>query len=99
VIFLRNGRLIATEDVADLKARSLHIIEATFSQAPPSDAFNLPGVKEIERFDSTVHLEVYDQLDAALKAISRYRVLDLRTEQPSLEQVFLAYYGGNHGRP
>jgi len=99
VLFLRNGRLIATEDVADLKARSLHILEATFSQAPPADAFEFPGVREIERYDTTVQLEVHDQLDAVLKAISRYEVLDLRTEQPSLEQVFLAYYGGNHGLP
>jgi hypothetical protein len=35
---------------------------------------------------------VQDGLDAALKAITRYRVVDLRTEQPSLEQVFRAYY-------
>jgi len=33
-----------------------------------------------------------DNIDAAIKAISTQRVIDLRTEQPSLEDVFLAYY-------
>jgi hypothetical protein len=31
-------------------------------------------------------------VDAAIKAIARYEVVDLRTEQPNLEDVFLAYY-------
>jgi hypothetical protein len=39
-----------------------------------------------------VHLRVTSNLDGAIKAIARHPVLDLRTEQPSLEDVFLAYY-------
>ena len=47
---------------------------------------------QIQALKSLVHLEVRDNLDGALKAIARFRVVDLRTEQPSLEQIFLAYY-------
>jgi ABC-2 type transport system ATP-binding protein len=90
--FLREGRLVAFEDVAAIKGRSLHIIEVTFAEAVPLDAFRLPGTREVQRDGNTLHLEVQDGLDAALKAITRYRVVDLRTEQPSLEQVFRAYY-------
>jgi ABC-2 type transport system ATP-binding protein len=89
---IRRGRLVAVEDVAALKGRSLHIIEVTFREAPPAGAFAIPGVREVQRDGRMVHLEVHNNLDAALKAIARYEVLDLRTEQPSLEQVFLAYY-------
>jgi ABC-2 type transport system ATP-binding protein len=90
--FLRGGRLIAVEDVAAIKGRSLHIIEVTFAQPVPADAFRLPGAREVERDGNMLHLEVQDGLDAVLKAIARYEVVDLRTEQPSLEQVFRAYY-------
>ncbi|HEY7270807.1 MAG TPA: ABC transporter ATP-binding protein, partial [Dehalococcoidia bacterium] len=90
--FIRSGRLIAVEDLATLKGRSLHIVEVTFSAPVPANAFNLPGVREVRRDGPLVHLEVRDNIDAALKAIASYPVLDLRTEQPSLEQVFLAYY-------
>ena len=92
VAILRRGRLVAVEDVGNLKGRSLHVIEVTFAQPVPEHAFDLPGVQELRRDGELVHLQVRSNLDAALKAIARYRVVDLRTEQPSLEDVFLAYY-------
>jgi len=93
--FLREGRLVAVEDVHAIKGRSLHIIEVTFTEPPPAGAFHLPGTREVQRDGSTLHLEVQDGLDAVLKAIANYQVVDLRTEQPSLEQVFRAYYQGD----
>jgi ABC-2 type transport system ATP-binding protein len=92
VAFLRQGRLIAFQDVAAIKGRSLHIIEVTFAQPVPPDAFDIAGVRELQRDGNMVHLEVREHLDEALKVIARYPVVDLRTEQPSLEQVFLAFY-------
>jgi ABC-2 type transport system ATP-binding protein len=90
--FIRRGRLVAVEEVSGLKGRSLHILEVTFASPPPEGVFDLPGVHEVQRQGSLVHLEVRDAIDSALKAIARFPVVDLRTEQPSLEQVFLAYY-------
>jgi ABC-type multidrug transport system ATPase subunit len=92
--FLRQGKLVAVEEVAAIKGRSLHVIEVAFAQPVPTDAFRLPGVRELSREANTVHLQVQDGIDVALKAIARYQVVDLRTEQPSLEQVFRAYYEG-----
>ena len=89
---IRQGRMVAVEDVAALKGRSLHIIEVTFEAPPPPGAFEIPGVREVQRDGRMLHLEVRDNIDAAIKAISRFPILDLRTEQPSLEQVFLVYY-------
>lgn len=89
---IRDGRMVAVEDVGAVKGRSLHIIEVTFAEPVPAGVFDLPGVREVRRDGTLIHLEVRDQLDAALKAIARYGVLDLRTEQPSLDQVFLSYY-------
>jgi beta-exotoxin I transport system ATP-binding protein len=90
--FLREGKLVAVEDVGAIKGRSLHIVEVTFAEPVPASEFQIEGVHELQRDGNTVHLEVHNNLDAALKAIARHRVLDLRTEQPSLEQVFRAYY-------
>jgi ABC-2 type transport system ATP-binding protein len=77
-----------------MKSRSVHILEVTFTQAPPPGAFALPGVTELHRDGNVVHLQARDGIDALLKAITRYTVVDVRTEQPSLEDVFLAYYAG-----
>jgi ABC-2 type transport system ATP-binding protein len=92
VAFLRGGRLVAVEDVGALKGRSLHILEVTFLDPPPATAFDLPGVRVVDSNGNRVHLEIRQNLDATLKAIAGFEVVDLRTEQPSLDQIFRAYY-------
>jgi ABC-2 type transport system ATP-binding protein len=92
VAFIRDGKIVAVEDLADLKGRSLHIVEVTFAEAVAPELFNLPGVKIVRRDGNIYHLEVKNNIDQVVKAIARYRLLDLRTEQPSIEEVFLAYY-------
>jgi ABC-2 type transport system ATP-binding protein len=92
VAFIRHGRLVAVEDVAALKQRSLHLLEVTFDKPVHAGAFDLPGVREARHDGNTVHFEVSSNLDALLRAITRYSVVDLRTEQASLDDIFLAYY-------
>jgi ABC-2 type transport system ATP-binding protein len=92
VVIIRRGRIVAVEAIARLRSRSMHMLEITFAQPPPLDLFSIPGVQEIRRDGNTVHVQARDTIDAVIKAIAPYRVVDLRTEQPSLEDVFLAYY-------
>jgi ABC-2 type transport system ATP-binding protein len=98
VAIIREGRIVAFEDVARLKSRSMHVIEVTFASPPPPGLFALPGVREMRRDGNTVHVQASGGIDAAIKAIARYDVVDLRTQQPNLEDVFLAYYAdaGDH---
>jgi ABC-2 type transport system ATP-binding protein len=95
VAIIRSGEIAAIEDVARLKSRSMHVIEVTFASPPPPGLFALPGVQEIRREGATVHLQARDGVDSVIKACATQRVVDFRTEQPSLEDVFLAYYTGN----
>jgi ABC-2 type transport system ATP-binding protein len=90
--FIRNGRIVAVEDVGELKGRALHLLQVTFAGDVPSDEFVLPGIRVVRHDGSVVHFEVRANLDALLKAIARHTVEDLRTEQASLEDIFLAYY-------
>jgi ABC-2 type transport system ATP-binding protein len=92
VVIIRKGRLVAEEDVVSIRGRTLHILEVTFASQVPLDAFRLPGVDEVRRDGNVIHLRVTSNLDTLIKAIAAYPVVDLRTEQPSLEDVFLAYY-------
>ncbi len=92
VAIIRQGKIVAVEDIARLKSRSVHVLEVTFAEPPPVELFALPGVRELRRDGSTVRIQALDGLDAAIKAIAAYRVVDLRTEQPSLEDFFLAHY-------
>ena len=89
---IRGGKLVAVEKVAELKERSVHVIEVTFDQPVPEDAFALPGVTLLDHNGATIRLQVRGQLDEVVKALARFPVVDLRTEQPGLEDVFLHYY-------
>ncbi|MGE0057348.1 MAG: ATP-binding cassette domain-containing protein [Dehalococcoidia bacterium] len=95
VAFIRRGELVAVEEIARLKGRSLHILEVTFAQPVPVDAWNIEGVRLVSSEGATVHLEVRSHLDDVLHVLARHAVVDLRTEQPSLEDIFLAYYHGD----
>jgi ABC-2 type transport system ATP-binding protein len=92
VAVIRQGNIVAVEDIARLKSRAVHVLEVTFAEPPPADLFDLPGVRELHRDGAMVHIQALDGIDAAIKAIAAYRVIDLRTEQPSLEDFFLAHY-------
>ena len=92
VAIIREGRIVAVEDIARLKARAMHVLEVTFAETPPAELFALPGVDELRRDGNTVRVQVKEGLDAVVKAMAAYRVVDLHTEQPSLEDFFLAHY-------
>jgi ABC-2 type transport system ATP-binding protein len=95
---LRAGKLVAVEPVATLKERALRRIEVTFAgAAPPPAAISILGVREVERTASTLHFEATGDLDPLLKVLVAYHVLDLKTEQPGLEEILLGYY--RSGRP
>src|SRR5438105_10277911 len=94
VAIIRQGTIVAVEDIARLKNLSVHIIEVTFAEPPPRDAFALPGVSVLQRDGATVKLQAREGIDAVIKAIARYRVAGLRTEQAGLEDSFLTYYTG-----
>jgi ABC-2 type transport system ATP-binding protein len=89
---LRAGKLVAVEPVASLTGRALRRLEITFAEPPPADLFALPGVRELRRERATVWLEVTGDLDPLIRALASRHVLDLRTEQPSLEEILLTFY-------
>jgi ABC-2 type transport system ATP-binding protein len=97
VAIIRAGRIVAVEDVARLKARSVHVVQVTFADPPPIGLFALPGVQELHRDGNTVRVQASDSIDAVVKAVARYEIVDLRTEQPNLEDVFLAFYSEHGG--
>ena len=95
--FLRQGKLVAVEEIGAIKGRSLHVLEVTFDTSVSPSEFEIPGVRIIEARNSTLQMEVRDNLDAVLKQVARHTVIDLRTEQPNLEAMFRAYYEGTVG--
>ncbi len=89
---LRDGKLVAVEPIAVLKERAVRRIEVTFAEPPAPDEIRIKGVREVERVGPMVHFEATGDLDCLVKALATYHILDIKTEQPGLEEILLGYY-------
>jgi ABC-2 type transport system ATP-binding protein len=92
---IRDGHLVAVEEIAELKHKRLRQMELTFRQPVPPSAFDLPGVREVVQTDSSLRFfvdEAPGSLDGVVKRAAQFELLDMRYQQATLEDIFLTYY-------
>lgn len=91
---LRQGKLIEMGTLAQMRHLSALTIEATFAGAIP-DLSTVTGVASVERDGPVVRCQVRGSTEPFLKALAVASVTRLVSREPSLEELFLAQYGGN----
>lgn len=94
VAILKEGRLIALHEIADLKKYRLKTMEITFEQDLDESLFQLEGVRRVEKNAHTVRLWVDANLDGILRKIAQYPIDNISCRDARLEDVFLEYYAG-----
>jgi ABC-2 type transport system ATP-binding protein len=94
---IREGKLVAVQRVEEMVTQRMNRIRLIFADMPPEGAFDLEGVHELDRSETSILLEVTENLPQVLTAAGQYNVLDIETQNVSLEEVFLAYYGKGSG--
>jgi len=94
VAIIRSGKIIEVAETANLTHRSLSRLKVRFKKPVDSSRLeNLPGVAILARTNGTcIDLQVTGDMEGLVKKLGEFPVQDLETEQPSLEEVFLAYY-------
>lgn len=93
---IREGRLVRVGSVAELKDIKHQEITITFADVAPVEAFRvLDGVEHVELLPDkhTLRLAVAGGQDAVIKAAAQRPVLSLTSHEPTLEEVFLRYFG------
>jgi ABC-2 type transport system ATP-binding protein len=94
VAIIREGRLVVVERIADLRARAMRHLEIEFCRDVPGEAFvQVAGVRDLSIDANVLRCTVIGAMDPVLKAASRYEVRMLTSSEPSLEEIFLEYYG------
>jgi ABC-2 type transport system ATP-binding protein len=96
---VRDGRLIAVESIATLKARALRHVEVRLAR-PASGLERLrevPGVRGVSLDDAVLRLVVEGSMDALVKELANLPVRTLTSEAPDLDEIFLSYYGATDG--
>ena len=97
VAIIREGQLVRTGMVDELKDIKRHEITITFADAAPVEEFRkIEGVAEVEPLGDghTLRLAVQGAADAVIKAAAQHSVVSLSSHEPSLEDIFMRYYEG-----
>jgi ABC-2 type transport system ATP-binding protein len=99
IAIIREGRLVAVEDVGDMKARTVRSLDIHFADPVDPRVFEgLPGVTEVVAQGDVLRITATGPLDAVVKAAARFEVVDMESHEPSLEDIFLTFYGkGENG--
>ncbi len=94
---LRDGDLKAVEDVSTLTHVDFRKISLTMRDAVPQEVLarmkRVEGVADVSAAENTLHLKLMGDFDPLLRALADTYVVDLHTEDPTLEDIFLAFYG------
>ncbi|MET8004287.1 ABC transporter ATP-binding protein [Nonomuraea glycinis] len=90
---VREGRLIAVENVAALREKAVRRVELHFDAPVPAEEFaGLPGVRDLRVTGAAVRCTIDGRPDALIKAAARHTVVHLVSAEPDLEEIFLTYY-------
>ncbi|MEK9165156.1 MAG: ABC transporter ATP-binding protein [Chloroflexota bacterium] len=94
---IRNGVVVEVAEPSALINRSLRRARVRFRQPVDNRALlATPGVKLLAQEDGAgLLLQVEGEMDGLIKTLAGYPVLDFETERPTLEEVFLTYYGSS----
>jgi beta-exotoxin I transport system ATP-binding protein len=91
---IRDGRLAAVERIVDLRTRAMRHLEIEFQDDIPTEAFmGIAGISDLTIHANVLRCTVIGEMNPILKAANRFNVRLLTSSEPSLEEVFLTYYG------
>ncbi|CVI70903.1 putative ABC transporter ATP-binding protein YbhF [Clostridiales bacterium CHKCI001] len=95
-VIIRNGRLVAVENMETLRSNRKKIMEITFQTSEMASAF-ASKVLNVACEKNTVILNVGMELDEVIKKAAVYTIMDMNVRTQSLEEFFLHFY--HHDMP
>jgi ABC-2 type transport system ATP-binding protein len=96
---VNDGRLVAVESVRELKRRAVKRVRVQLARPVPQNGLaRLPGVRHLECSGKELRFEVEGSMDALIKELAQLPVDSVISEEPELDEIFLAYYGREHAR-
>jgi ABC-2 type transport system ATP-binding protein len=95
---IRGGRLVKVAQLDEIHGIRFHRLELEFaagSTVPEAAIRAVPGIEDVVTGDRTVTCTMRGTFEPLLKALEGSSVTNLVSHEPSLEEIFLAYYKGD----
>ena len=87
---IRQGHLVAVENVAEITSRSFRHVTIDFAHpVDPAEFRGIPGVVELAQDGSRLTFKAHGDLDRVIKVAAAHPVDDIELVRPSLEEIFL----------
>lgn len=97
VAIIRDGQLQTIENVANLTRLNFRWLKVRFNNgALPAENFSaIKGITDISHTNGELKMRISGEvsIDTVIKELAKFKVDDLSFEHPSLEEIFLTYYG------
>jgi ABC-2 type transport system ATP-binding protein len=95
---IREGELVTVEPTHRIVDKAFRHVTLTFDEPVDGGPFAaLPGVEDLKADGPKLSFTLHSEPDGMIKQASKHRLVGLEYERPSLEEIFLTYYGQNRG--
>jgi ABC-2 type transport system ATP-binding protein len=91
---LKAGTLVEVGTLTEMRHLSALTVEATFDGLVP-DLSRVEGVSAVQIDGRVIRCQVRGSVEPLLKVLAAAGVTELLSREPSLEELFLALYGGD----
>ena len=92
---IREGRLIAVDDVDELRSRAIRNVRIVFADEVAATEFEaIDEVADLTVEGNMLTCRLVGEADALVKRAARHQVIDFVSEEPDLEELFFHYYTG-----
>lgn len=92
VAIIKDGKLVAVENIKDLGDKKIYKIEVRFKDSFSPSQFKIKGVSSIKTITDGLIIAFSGDLGPILGVIARHKVIGLEVTHGSLEDVFMKFY-------
>jgi len=94
VAILRSGQLKEVKTVSELTHTDFRWVTIQFQEPPPVDKLSaVRGATGMTVTGNGVKLRLTGDFDPLIRAIAERYIVDIEVQEPTLEEIFLTYYG------
>ncbi len=91
---IKEGKIIAVEDIESLRKKQLRKVQVEFSHPAAVDDIECPGIIAPRTSNNMLFFMFSGQMKNLLSQLSAKDLKDLIIEEPTLEEIFMHYYSG-----
>lgn len=89
---IKSGKMIAVEDIKELKEKRMHMIEVYFTDGAKISDFKMPQVHNIREVGDGFVIDAKGDINPILKKLTEHKIKDIEISHATLEEIFLEFY-------